>query len=62
MKAPSRKTVGILGGLTVVAFLLALGTFDVYLAILAQLLLLATIVCGVLAFLRRPQARHPQPN
>jgi len=45
--------------LTVVAFLLALGTFDVYTAVLAQVLLVATIVAGFLAILgASPRRRH----
>ena len=48
VKAACGKAVGVLGGLTVVAFLLALGRFDAYVAVLAQILLLATIVTGVL--------------
>jgi len=49
---PSGRTVAILAALTVVAFLHALGTFDFYIAILAQLLLLATVVTGVGALVR----------
>lgn len=61
MKArPSSRTVPILFGLTVVAFLAALGTFDVYLAVLAQVLLLATIVTGVLALAGSARRRHTQ--
>lgn len=43
------RTVLILAGLTVIAYLLALGTFDAYVAGVADLLLLATITTGVIA-------------
>ena len=49
----------ILSGLTVVAFLVALGTFDLYVAIVAQLLLLATVVSGVLALVGNHRSRRP---
>jgi len=56
----SGRTVGVLSGSTVLAFLLALGTFDVYIAVLAQVLLLATIVSGVLAILGASRVRRHQ--
>jgi hypothetical protein len=59
VRTPSYKTVGILGGSTVVAFVLAVGTFDAYLAVLAQLLLVATVVTGAVAMLAL-RARHHQ--
>jgi uncharacterized membrane protein HdeD (DUF308 family) len=60
MKAPTPKTIGILGVATVVAFVIALGTFDVYLAVLAQVLLLATVVVGVLAIVGASRSRGHQ--
>jgi hypothetical protein len=60
MWAPRRRTVGVLGGSTVLSFLLALGTFDVYLAALAQVLLVATIVTGAFAMLGTSRVRPHQ--
>jgi hypothetical protein len=60
VRIPSGRTIGVLSGLTVVAFLLALGTFDVYIAVLAQVLLLATIVAGVLALVGASLGRRHQ--
>ena len=59
--SPSSRTILILilSGLTVAAFLIALGTFDVYVAIVAQVLLLATVVCGVLALVGNRRSRQP---
>jgi len=56
VSVPSGRTIGALGGLTVVAFLLALGTFDVYIAVLEQVLLVA----GVLAIVGASRARRHQ--
>jgi len=39
---------------------LVLGTFDLYIAVLAQVLLLATIVAGVLAIVGASRARRHQ--
>jgi hypothetical protein len=60
MKVPSGRTIGVMSGLTVVPFLLALGTFDVYIAVLAQVLLLATIITGVLAIVGVSRSRRHQ--
>jgi len=52
------KTVLVLLGLTVVAYLAAIGTFDVYLAILANLLLLATLVTSVVVVIGAVRRRR----
>ena len=43
---PMQKTVVILSGLTILACLLAVGTFDEYVALVATALLLATLITG----------------
>jgi hypothetical protein len=41
-----------------VAFALAVGTFDAYLAVLAQILLVATVVTGAVGMLALRARRH----
>jgi len=48
---PMQKTVVILSGLTILAYLLAVGTFDVYVALVATALLLATLITGAVTLL-----------
>lgn len=60
MDARQRKTVLILLGLAVVAFLLALGTFDFYLVLIAYALFLATLITAVTAIVQGHRRRQHQ--
>lgn len=53
VRRASSKLLLVLAGLTVVAYIVALGTFDAYVAGTADLLLIATITTGVIALVNR---------
>jgi hypothetical protein len=55
---PRARTVFVLFGITVLTYLVALGTFDFYFAILADLLLLATVTTGLVATISAIRHRH----